>query len=53
MTVTEVKIPKRVFDINQAHNAVQMHPVCLTESDHDYILDEMKNLNTQLNMREK
>ena len=40
MTVTEVKqIPKGVFNINKARKNIQRRTICITYSDHDYILD--------------
>ena len=41
-TVTKVKIPKNVCDKNQACKAMQSCPICLTGSDYDYIIDEIK-----------
>ena len=43
MKVTEVKqIHKSVWNRNQSHKAIQGYPICLTDSDHDFILDEIK-----------
>ena len=47
MTVTEVKQkPKNLCKKNQPHKAIQRRTICLTESDHDYILDEIKRRDT-------
>ena len=43
ISVTEVKqILKSVCNRHQSHKASQRHPICLPESDHDFILDETK-----------
>ena len=36
------KIPKIVCNKNQAHKAIKRCPICLTESDNDFILNEIK-----------
>ena len=36
------QIANSVCNINQAHNSLNRHPICLKDSDHDYILDEIK-----------
>ena len=36
------KTPNSVYNINQARKAIKRRPICLTDSDHDYILDEIK-----------
>ena len=35
--------PKSIFNKNQTRKAMQRHPICLTDSDHDNILDEIKH----------
>ena len=43
MIVTELKqIPKSVCNRNQARKAIKWYPIGLSESDHDFILDEIK-----------
>ena len=43
MLLTEAKqIPYNACNINQAHKNLQGHPINLTDSDHDFILDEIK-----------
>ena len=34
-------IPRGVFNRNQAQQYLQRHPICLTDSDHDYIIGEI------------
>ena len=46
MTVTEVKDAKSVCNKNQSHKAIQRHPIFLTDSYHDFILDEIKSRET-------
>ena len=42
MTIKYVQDISRVFcNINQAQNNLQIHPICLNDSDHDYIIDEI------------
>ena len=48
----QIKIPKRFYNKNQANKSIQGSPICLTDSDHDFII-EKSNLETQLNMIEK
>ena len=36
------QIPKIVWNINQALEVLQRHPICITESDNDHIIDEIK-----------
>ena len=36
------KIPRRFSNRNQSLKAIQRFPLCLTESDHDYIIEEIK-----------
>ena len=33
-------IPIGVLNINQAQRALHRYPICLTESDHEYIIDQ-------------
>ena len=40
------KIPKSVCNKNQSHKAIQRSPICLTDSDHDVIIDEIKGGDT-------
>ena len=43
MKVTEVKqIPYSVCNRNQQQKDLQRHPICITESDHEFILNEIK-----------
>ena len=43
MEVTEVKyIPKSVYNKTHMLKSIQGHNICLTISDHDYILDGIK-----------
>ena len=42
MTVIEVKITKSVCNRTQSPKDIQRRPICLTDSDHDYNLDEFK-----------
>ena len=44
MSVTKVKILKSVCSRNQARKILQSHTICLTGSDHDCILDEIKRI---------
>ena len=46
ITVTKVKKPKLFCNKNQSCKDIQRSPVCLTESDHDIILDEIKHRDT-------
>ena len=47
MAVIEVKhIPNSVYNRNQTCNALQRHPICLTNSDHDLTIDEIKRIDT-------
>ena len=46
MRVTEVKKPKHVCNRNQAHNTIQSHTMCLTDSSHDYIFNKIKRRDT-------
>ena len=47
MKLTEVKqIHKSVWNRNQSHKAIQGYPICLTDSDHDFILDEIRHRDT-------
>ena len=42
--VNQVKqITKSVWNINQEQKYLQRHPIRLTESDHDYILNKIKH----------
>ena len=41
-----LKTPKSVCNKNQAHKAIQRSPLCITESDHGYILYEIKRRDT-------
>ena len=34
-------IPKTVCNSKQAKKSTSIHPICLTDSDHDYILEEI------------
>ena len=44
MTVTEVEqIPNNACNINQARKALQTLHICLTYSDHDFILGGIKH----------
>ena len=36
-------IPKIIYNINQAKKTLRKHTICLNDSDHDYILEEIKN----------
>ena len=36
------KMPKIICNKNQARKAIQMSTICLTDSDHDFILDKIK-----------
>ena len=40
------KIPKNLCNRNQAHKALQRRSICLTDSYHDFILDEIKRQDT-------
>ena len=42
---------KGVCSKNQAHKAIQGSPICLTDSDHDFILDKIKLIDTIANER--
>ena len=43
MLVIDVKqTPNIECNRNQAHKYLQRHTICLTDSDHDFILDEIK-----------
>ena len=42
MTVVKDEKQKSVCNKNQARKAVQRRPICLTDSDRDFILDEIK-----------
>ena len=43
MTATEVKqIPKSVNNINQSQKDIQRSPICITNYDHYYIIDDTK-----------
>ena len=45
--VTEVnQIPKSVCNRNQKRKALQMYYICLTDSDHNCIIDEIKCIDT-------
>ena len=45
--VTEAKkIPNGLCNRNQACKATQMYPLCITDSDNDSILDEIKSRDT-------
>ena len=33
-------IPKSVCNMAQAEKSISIHPICLTDSDYDYILEE-------------
>ena len=47
MELTEVKqITKNVCNRNQARKALQRRPIRLTDSYHDFILDEIKRQDT-------
>ena len=35
-------IPKTVCKMIQAKEAVRRHPICMTDADYDYILDEIE-----------
>ena len=35
-------IPKIIFTRTQAHKDIQKHPIYITDTDHDYIIDEIK-----------
>ena len=42
MELTEAKqIPKIVYNIYQAREALKRYHICLTDSDNDFILDEI------------
>ena len=44
MTVKDVHyIPKSIFNKNHAKQDLQKYPICLTASDHDYILEEIEH----------
>ena len=36
------QIPRTLFNRNKAHKALQRRSICLTDSYHDFILDEIK-----------
>ena len=43
MEVTDVKqTPNSVCNRNHAHKSLQRHHICLTDSGHDFILDEIQ-----------
>ena len=42
ITVTDIKWPKCVFNRNQSCKALKMHVICLTVSDNNWILNEIK-----------
>ena len=44
-------VPRSVCNINQAKHALQRHPICLTESDNNYILEKL-NIEKQLSTKE-
>ena len=47
MAVTSVKyIPKSLCNRNQARKDLQKYTICLTNYDHDFILDEIKRRDT-------
>ena len=37
-------IPKSICNINHAKTALQKHHICLTESDHDYIIEGIEHI---------
>ena len=40
MALTESKqIPKNICNRNQSSKALQIRPICINDSDHDFILD--------------
>ena len=43
MVVKDVRdIPRNVCNINQAKHALQIHTIFMTDSDHNYILEEIE-----------
>ena len=42
MAVTKVKIPKILCNINQYQKSLQRNLICITDSYHDFIIDEIK-----------
>ena len=43
MAVTEVKqMPKSECNRNQAHKYFKKHNICITDSDHDFVIGEIK-----------
>ena len=38
-------VPKSIHNINNTKIDLQKHPICLTDSDHDYILGEIEHRN--------
>ena len=36
-------IPKSICNRNNSKQALQTHPICLTDCDHDYILEEIEH----------
>ena len=40
------EIPKSVSNQKQSYNAMQRSPICLTDSDHEYTIDEIKHIET-------
>ena len=52
IAITDIhNIPKSVFDRTQAKQIISRHPICLTDSDHDYILEETA-INTKWSLKE-
>ena len=44
MALTEAKkIPKSVYNINKSRKSLQRNTIYITESDNDFILDEIKH----------
>ena len=42
--ITDVQdIPKTVCNSIQAKKSIQRHPICMIDSDYDYILDEIES----------
>ena len=46
MTAIEAKNKKSVFNKNQSRRDIKRRPVCLTNSDNDFIIDEIKRRDT-------
>ena len=44
-------IPKNICNRNNKKQDLRKHPICLTESDHDYILEEIEHREKKMNWK--